>query len=76
MDQVSDMNYTSVVVPLWLVSNFTPMDSKNFGFRNFDYIIRFGIENESEIEKLRSPESDDTVEIPQSKLFRIFRNKV
>ena len=29
MDQVSDMNYTSVVVPLWLVSNFTPMDSKN-----------------------------------------------
>ena len=30
------------------------MDSKKFGFRNFDYIIRFAIKNESEIEKFRS----------------------
>ena len=30
------------------------MDSKKFGFRNFDNIIRFAIKNESEIEKLRS----------------------
>ena len=35
-------------------SNFIPMDSKKFGFQNFDYIIRFAIKNESEIEKLRS----------------------
>ena len=38
----------------WLDSNFIPMDSKKFGFWNFDYIIRFAIKNESEIEKLRS----------------------
>ena len=38
----------------WLDSNFIPMDSKKFGFQNFDYIIRFAIKNESEIEKLRS----------------------
>ena len=38
----------------WLVSNFIPMDSKKFGFRNFDWIIRFAIKNESEIEKFRS----------------------
>ena len=30
------------------------MDSKKFGFRNFDYIIRFAIENESEIKKMKS----------------------
>ena len=29
------------------------MDSKKFGFRNFDYIIGFAIKNESEIEKWR-----------------------
>ena len=39
---------------LWLVSNFIPMDSKKFEFRNFDWIIRFAIKNESEIEKFRS----------------------
>ena len=38
----------------WLDSNFIPMDSKKFEFRNSDYIIRFAIKNESEIEKLRS----------------------
>ena len=38
----------------WLVSNFFPMNSKKFEFRDFDSIIRFAIENESEIEKLRS----------------------
>ena len=38
----------------WLDSNFIPMDSKKFGFRKLDYIIRFAIKNESEIEKLRS----------------------
>ena len=38
----------------WLDSNFIPMDSKKFGFLNFDYIIRFTRKNESEIEKLRS----------------------
>ena len=38
----------------WLDSNFIPMDSKKFEFWNFDYIIRFAIKNESEIEKLRS----------------------
>ena len=38
----------------WLVSNFIPTDSKKFGFRNFDWIIRFAIKNESEIEKFRS----------------------
>ena len=30
------------------------MDSKKFGFRNFDWIISFAIKNESEIEKFRS----------------------
>ena len=30
------------------------MDSEKFGFQSFDYIIRFAIKNESEIEKLRS----------------------
>ena len=30
------------------------MDSKKFGLRNFDRIIRFGIKNDSEIEKMRS----------------------
>ena len=30
------------------------MDSKKFGFQNFDYIIWFAIKNESEIEKFRS----------------------
>ena len=30
------------------------MDSKKFEFRNFDYIIRFAIKNESKIEKFRS----------------------
>ena len=30
------------------------MDSKKFEFRNFDYIIRFAIKNESEIKKMRS----------------------
>ena len=39
---------------LWLDSNFIPMDSKKFEFRNFDYIIRFTIKNESVIEKFRS----------------------
>ena len=29
------------------------MDSKKFGFQNFDYIIWFAIKNESEIEKFR-----------------------
>ena len=38
----------------WLDSKFIPMDSKKFEFWNFDYIIRFTIKNESEIEKLRS----------------------
>ena len=38
----------------WLVSNFIPMDSKKFEFRNFDYTIRFAIKNESKIEKFRS----------------------
>ena len=38
----------------WSVSNFIPMDFKKFGLRNFDCIIRFGIENDSEIEKMRS----------------------
>ena len=38
----------------WLDSNFIPMDSKKFEFRNFDYTIRFAIKNESEIEKFRS----------------------
>ena len=38
----------------WLVSNFIPMDSTKFEFRDFDSIIRFVIKNESEIEKLRS----------------------
>ena len=38
----------------WLVSNVIPMDSKKFGFRNFDYIIRFAIRNASEIKKMRS----------------------
>ena len=47
----------------WLESNFIPMDSKKFGFRNFDYIIRYAIKNEPEIEKLRSPDP------------RIFREK-
>jgi len=37
-----------------LDSNCIPMDSKKFGFRNFDYIIRFAIKNESEIEQFRS----------------------
>ena len=30
------------------------MDFKKFGLRNFDCIIRFGMENDSEIEKMRS----------------------
>jgi len=38
----------------WLDSNFIPMDSKKFEFRNFDYIIRFAIKNESGIAKFRS----------------------
>ena len=38
----------------WLDSNFIPMDSKKFEFRNFDYIIRFAMKNESGIEKFRS----------------------
>ena len=38
----------------WLDPNFIPMDSKKFGFRNFDYIIRFAIKNGSDIEKFRS----------------------
>ena len=38
----------------WLDSNFIPMDSKKFGFQNFDYINKFAMKNESEIEKLRS----------------------
>ena len=38
----------------WLDSNFIPMDSKKFGFLNFDYIIRFARKNESENGKLRS----------------------
>ena len=37
-----------------LDSNFIPMNSKKFGFQNFDWIIRFAIKNESEIEKFRS----------------------
>ena len=40
----------------WLVSNFIPMDSKKFRFRNFDFIIRFAIKNKSEIKKMRSRE--------------------
>ena len=38
----------------WSDSNFIPMDSKKFEFRNFDYIIRFAMKNESGIEKFRS----------------------
>ena len=30
------------------------MDSKKFGLRNFDYIIRFAIKNGSDTEKFRS----------------------
>ena len=37
-----------------LDSNFIPMDFKKFGFRNFEFSIRFAIKNESEIEKFRS----------------------
>ena len=44
---ISDQRY-------WLVSNFIPLDSKKFEFRDFDFIIRFAIKNESEIEKFRS----------------------
>ena len=43
-----------VVYIHWLDSNFIPMDSKKFEFRNFDYIIRFAMKNESGIEKFRS----------------------
>ena len=43
-----------VVYIHWLDSNFIPMDSKKFEFRNFDYIIRFAIKNESGIAKFRS----------------------
>ena len=38
----------------WLVSNFIPMISKKFEFRDFDSIIRFTIKNESKIKRLRS----------------------
>ena len=41
-------------VGYWSDSNFIPMDSKKFEFRNFDYITRFAMKNESAIEKLRS----------------------
>ena len=30
------------------------MDSKKFGYRNFDKIIRFAIKNESEMKNMRS----------------------
>ena len=46
--------FCSSWISQWLVSNFIPTDSKKFGFRNFDWIIRFAIKNESEIEKFRS----------------------
>ena len=38
----------------WLVSNYIPMDSLKFKFRDFDSIIRFAVKNASESEKLRS----------------------
>jgi hypothetical protein len=65
----------------WLDSNFIPLDSQKFEFRNFDYIIRFEIKNESEIEKLRSRdrrifEKNRFYEIETFKVFRIHRNKV
>ena len=48
-------NYSSnKKVTQWLDSNFIPTDSKKFLFRNFDYIMRFAMKNEPEIEKLRS----------------------
>ena len=40
-----------------LDSNFIPMDYKKFGFQNFEYINRFEIKNDSEIEKFRSRDS-------------------
>ena len=40
-----------LILEHWLVSNLIPMNSKIFGFRNFDYIIRFAIKYESEIKK-------------------------
>ena len=56
-----DLHKTSTVMSVlehhfeyWLDSNFIPLDSQKFEFRNFDYIIRFEIKNESEIEKLSS----------------------
>ena len=45
---------TSILTAQWLDSNFIPMDSKKFEFWNFDYTIRFVIENKPGYEKLRS----------------------
>ena len=56
----------------WLDSNFIPMDSKKFGFQNFDYIIRFAIKNESEIEKLRSR---DRRILQKNRICKFFNNQ-
>ena len=49
------LSFLKIVSPRhWLDSNSIPMNSKKFEFRNFDYIIRFAIKNESGIEKFRS----------------------
>ena len=39
---------------LWLDSNFIPMDSKKFEFKDFNKAMRIYIKNESETENMRS----------------------